>query len=55
MYTAGRVTYIETDKRDKFVFTGKQGLTTLREFSWAMRRKSNPVVKNEFTKKKKLA
>ena len=53
MHNTGRATYIETDKRNKFIFTRKQGLMTLREFSWAMRRKSNPVVESEL--KKKLA
>jgi hypothetical protein len=52
MNSTGRATYLETDKRDKLVFMRKQDLVTLREISLAMRLKSNPVVKREFTEKK---
>jgi len=54
MHNTGCAVCIETDNRDKFVFTLKQGLKTLRECSWAMRGKSNPAVKSKFTKKKNL-
>ena len=55
MHTTGRATYMEADKKDNLVFMRKQGLMTLREFSWVVRPKSNPVVKVKLRKKQKLA